>query len=788
MLPLTVIIPWSVASWETASRVQNLHFVREAVKKELPEALVTLAIQEQGQWNKSRLLNKAIAEATTSLVLVLDADVVLPWKMLRQLLQNPVPLGTIVKPFTFVYRLSSANTEDLRNGKPFLIQPNLPKVNVLGGGAFIIHRDTFARIGGFDERYAGYLFEDSDFQERARHLDVRELKSPALHLYHESFGNDSAEAAQTASNKKLLELRAVQSFEAQIADTQNPFKTSHGPVPSSGQLCRFGVFLAFNQPFVEYAAALIQSVLGTNPDWRIFAFATNVASAEFDKYPFTHAKVQVFPETVLFADFEEERCYMNSRRFLRYAEFLSSSAVDLALMLDADSLVVENLSSLASVPDIGIVFRDYETLPEKRLRACTVVSRANRATSAFWGAYKSRLPVQTWYADQLALSGALAQTARLVRVQRLAEQEYSAFRSSPETKVLVTCTEDKLGFHGAQEYASRFKAIQTKLTLRRGQSIAEHTALVLVVFGNDHEREQAICRGISATIKDVTLPAVVLLLDARPNKEIPLVVGQLPSGSRWVTVPIEPGPRSQAVWEKEILWEIARKYLAQLHDITCAAFLDADCTPSVEDFFLRVQDAHSSGIKVMQPWERCTDTFWSNIGGTSCCWREAFGHQSANTFGAQPGFCWSFDLAWLESIGGFPMCEPLGGGDSMLMQMVFSKDHGLPAEASYMRKIAAEKKIPRQPFAALDRVKLTHQSHGSRENRGYGLRYRVAQLASPDILSLYRVAENGLLEVVETPLGDAWLEMLSRRSEWATHSVDEKTIALWHSIQERHGL
>ena len=48
----------------------------------------------------------------------------------------------------------------------------------------LVRWDLFERLGGFDERYNPYGFEDYDFCLRARRLGYRTLYSPGARLHH----------------------------------------------------------------------------------------------------------------------------------------------------------------------------------------------------------------------------------------------------------------------------------------------------------------------------------------------------------------------------------------------------------------------------------------------------------------------------------------------------------------------------------------------------------------------------------------------------------------------------
>jgi hypothetical protein len=231
------------------------------------------------------------------------------------------------------------------------------------------------------------------------------------------------------------------------------------------------------------------------------------------------------------------------------------------------------------------------------------------------------------------------------------------------------------------------------------------------------------------------------------------------------------------VWQKEALWEIARRMLTIQGGIRFAAFVDADTTPSDPAWFSLIQAAHAGGVKAMQPWRRCTDPLHGDIGGPSDSW--LLQHTGADR-STQSGCAWSFDLDWLESIGGVPGVEPLGGGDNLCRNIVYAPPGRLAPAARHFPALVAASTVPRQTPHSLD-VDLIHHSHGPQCTRQYDIRYRVAALATSDIMALHERHPTGVLTVREGPLGDAWLRMLAIRDQWSAD--DSRNAALWSDCQ-----
>jgi hypothetical protein len=358
----------------------------------------------------------------------------------------------------------------------------------------------------------------------------------------------------------------------------------------------------------------------------------------------------------------------------------------------------------------------------------------------------------------------------------LAERNYASFHRTDRAYVLVTSTEDKA--RRSPDWASAFRsaaaAVSAQTPAAATPTCAERTAAVYVVFGSDRTRLAAVSSALAQTAGTVTMPAATVLVELSAQPAFAQALSGV-KGLLYRHIPVP--PRAAGVWQKEALWEIARRQIAIMGGIRYAAFIDADVVPDDPAWFARIQAAHDTGIKVMQPWRKCTDPDYPDIGGISDSWLR---QHTGGDYSMQSGFAWSFDLAWLEEIGGLPCVEPLGGGDNLLRNLCYGPDGRIYPEARHMRAMASASQIPKQPPHALD-VDLTHHSHGPRSGRQYRLRYRIANLATDDIMALHERHPTGVLVVKEGPLGDAWLQMLSRRSEWTDDP--QKNTELWHRCQ-----
>lgn len=145
---------------------------------------VYVADGDKGMMNRSRARNTAAAEAGDWDVAIFgDADTIGSHPLILEAATIAYETGHLSYPFTRFVGLTQSGTNQLLAGKP--IRSIRKRYENSPGGIVCIRRDLFDEIGGWDEQFVGWGFEDVAFARAARTLGgLSRLDGEIMHLYH----------------------------------------------------------------------------------------------------------------------------------------------------------------------------------------------------------------------------------------------------------------------------------------------------------------------------------------------------------------------------------------------------------------------------------------------------------------------------------------------------------------------------------------------------------------------------------------------------------------------------
>jgi glycosyltransferase involved in cell wall biosynthesis len=136
------------------------------------------------QFNKSRAMNEGVKNARAGVVLLHDADVVVPRDYVKGVLDRLYCGYDAIRPIRFLFHLVMEASQTFAQCGAWPIEVLSVEQNNPGLST-AVRKDVYAAIGGHDKRFDGWGGEDNEFLDR---LKTRRLYhggyESAVHLWH----------------------------------------------------------------------------------------------------------------------------------------------------------------------------------------------------------------------------------------------------------------------------------------------------------------------------------------------------------------------------------------------------------------------------------------------------------------------------------------------------------------------------------------------------------------------------------------------------------------------------
>ena len=152
-------------------------------------------------FNKSVLLNKYIHDCTFDYIWMLDVDVYLDVDYVT----SQIPSNShLIRPYEFIQNLNETESDHLLKTTYIKFDEVRREVNnAFGKYSFIINTDLIKSIGGYDEEYEGWGFQDLDLMSRLpKDIVHGYTKNIAFHLYHPTASRKKYNKNKELFNKK----------------------------------------------------------------------------------------------------------------------------------------------------------------------------------------------------------------------------------------------------------------------------------------------------------------------------------------------------------------------------------------------------------------------------------------------------------------------------------------------------------------------------------------------------------------------------------------------------------
>lgn len=182
-------------------------------KASMPGAELCIHVSKDKLFNKSKNINLAAKKATRGIFVIADADMIIRPALIiysiRLLEQHPW-----IIPFQRIQYLSKYTSNKLLKTDPkwplsiedkskyYILKKYGP--NEISGGINILSRTNFKKVGGFDERFAGWGGEDDAFCYAVNTLcgKLKRLNQEIYHIWHPRIGWERSPKAN--DNRRLL--------------------------------------------------------------------------------------------------------------------------------------------------------------------------------------------------------------------------------------------------------------------------------------------------------------------------------------------------------------------------------------------------------------------------------------------------------------------------------------------------------------------------------------------------------------------------------------------------------
>ena len=144
-------------------------------------------VSESDLYNRASAFNFGAGKAKAETLILHDNDLLIPECYVDMNLNWLSKGYDLVNLKRYIFGLNKADTDRLHSGSSIdhSFHPQYIMQNAKGGGSLTITKSAYQRIGGFDNRFAGWGGEDNELWQRAQILNIYPYANlPLIHLWH----------------------------------------------------------------------------------------------------------------------------------------------------------------------------------------------------------------------------------------------------------------------------------------------------------------------------------------------------------------------------------------------------------------------------------------------------------------------------------------------------------------------------------------------------------------------------------------------------------------------------
>jgi len=235
-----IVIPFLNSSID---RLDNLYFILQVLKESpIKEIIVVEQVKDISQIKldsnfnhiivksdsshieKSKLINIGVQNLQADYLWMNDVDICHQNKF-SKVLDHLDEDHIFIKPFKKFILLTKEQTDEFKQNGKLKISGTKKVLNGPCAGSFIFRKNEFIKIGGMDERYIGWGFEDMEFADRAKKIYplVEYSDLTGIHLYHEPAKRFSAISNKNANIYSKAIMQIKKNVFKQIRNIKSPF-------------------------------------------------------------------------------------------------------------------------------------------------------------------------------------------------------------------------------------------------------------------------------------------------------------------------------------------------------------------------------------------------------------------------------------------------------------------------------------------------------------------------------------------------------------------------------------